>query len=348
MAAQEQKTVAFVLYPGLTLLDLVGPLQVFASLRRFNDQYRPVVVAERIEPMPTDGPLIVTADQTFAAVPDPTVVIVPGGDAPTIKAMGNPTIREYLRHAAQSAPVVGSVCTGALVLAAAGLLEGRQATTHWAYHRLLERLGATYVRQRWVEDGKFITSAGVSAGIDMALALVARLTDKATARMVQLAIEYDPHPPFGGIDWRQVDRDIYEPMLGPMVQQQLADRPELLTKLRGASSGRVAGRALPWDRPWYGAVLPGPRRWRRRLDDSVGSFVGESGVAAARARAPFAARAACAARTGSCLAACTPPVSWPQPTAAGRHRRGAREMGSSAHRDRHWMMSSLPRWLPGS
>jgi transcriptional regulator GlxA family with amidase domain len=166
-------------------------------------------------------------------VPDPTVVIVPGGDAPTIKAMGNPTIREYLCHAAQSAPVVGSVCTGALVLAAAGLLEGRQATTHWAYHRLLERLGATYVRQRWVEDGKFITSAGVSAGIDMALALVARLTDEATSRMVQLAIEYDPHPPFGGIDWRQVNRDIYEPMLGPMVQQQLADRPELLTKLRG-------------------------------------------------------------------------------------------------------------------
>ena len=71
----------------------------------------------------------------------------------------------------------------------------------------------------------------MSAGIDMALALVARLTDEATSRMVQLAIEYDPHPPFGGIDWRQVNRDIYE--LGPMVQQQLADRPELLTKLRG-------------------------------------------------------------------------------------------------------------------
>ncbi|HEX8860091.1 MAG TPA: DJ-1/PfpI family protein [Actinomycetes bacterium] len=233
MAAQEPKTVAFILYPGLTLLDLVGPLQVFASLRRFTNQYRPVVVAERIEPMPTDGPLTVTADQTFAEVPDPTVVIVPGGDAPTIKAMGDPAIRGYLRHAAETAPVVGSVCTGALVLAAAGLLEGRSATTHWAYHRLLERLGATYLPQRWVQDGKFITSAGVSAGIDMALALVARLTDEATARMVQLAIEYDSHPPLGGIDWGQVDRDVYEPMLGPMVQRQLADRPELLTKLNG-------------------------------------------------------------------------------------------------------------------
>jgi transcriptional regulator GlxA family with amidase domain len=233
MATEGQKTVAFVLYPGLTLLDLVGPLQVFASLRRFNDQYRPVVVAEQIEPMPTDGPLTVTADRTFSDVGDPAVVIVPGGDEPTIKAMGSQTIRDYLRHAADSSPVVGSVCTGALVLAAAGLLEGRNATTHWAYHSLLERLGATYLPQRWVEDGKFITSAGVSAGIDMALALVARLTDEATARLVQLAIEYDPHPPFGGIDWGEVNRDIYEPMLGLMVQRQLADRPELLAKLSG-------------------------------------------------------------------------------------------------------------------
>jgi len=173
---------------------------VFASLRQFNDQYRPVVVAERIEPMATDGPLKVIADRTFGDVPDPEVVIVPGGGAPTIKAMGNQVVGDYLRQAADTVPVVGSVCTGALVLAAAGLLEGRQATPHWAYHRLLERLGATYLPQRWVEDGKFITSAGVSAGIDMALALVARLTDEATARMVQVAIEYDPYPPFGGID----------------------------------------------------------------------------------------------------------------------------------------------------
>jgi transcriptional regulator GlxA family with amidase domain len=233
MTNQDQKTVAFVLYPGLTLLDLVGPLQVFTTLRFFNNQYRPVVVAERIEPMNTDGPLTVTADQTFGDVPDPTVVIVPGGGEPTIKAMGDHAVRDYLRHAAETVPVMGSVCTGSLVLAAAGLLEGRNATTHWAYHSLLERLGATYLPERWVEHGKFITSAGVSAGIDMALALVARLTDEATARLVQLSIEYDPHPPFGGIDWSQVNRDVYEPMLGPMVQRQLADRPELLTKLSG-------------------------------------------------------------------------------------------------------------------
>jgi transcriptional regulator GlxA family with amidase domain len=233
MATRERQTIAFVLYPGITLLDMVGPLQVFSVLQSFNDQYQPVVVAERIEPMPTDTPLTVTADKTLAEVPDPMVVIVPGGGAPAIKAMGNEALRDYLRRAAETSQVVGSVCTGAMVLAAAGLLEGRDATTHWSHHRLLERLGARYLPQRWVEDGKVITSAGVSAGIDMALALVARLTDEPTARMVQLWIEYDPHPPFGGIDWDQVDRDMAEPVVDQWVQTQLADRPELLARLRG-------------------------------------------------------------------------------------------------------------------
>jgi transcriptional regulator GlxA family with amidase domain len=164
MATQGPKTVAFVLYPGITLLDMVGPLQVFSVLQGFNDQYRPVVVAERIEPMPTDTPLMVIADKTFDEVPDPAVVLVPGGGAPTIKAMGDPVIRDYLRRVAGTSELVGSVCTGVMVLAAAGLLEGRNATTHWSHHRLLERLGATYLPDRWVEDGKVITSAGCQPG----------------------------------------------------------------------------------------------------------------------------------------------------------------------------------------
>jgi transcriptional regulator GlxA family with amidase domain len=150
MATQEQKTVAFVLYPGLTLLDMVGPLQVFASLRQFNDQYRPVVVAERLEPHAHRRP-------------------------------AHRHRRPHLRR--RPAP-------GRWSWPRPGCWRAARPTTHWAYHRLLERLGATYLPERWVEDGKFITSAGVSAGIDMALALVARLTD--------------------------------EPMLGPTVQQQLA------------------------------------------------------------------------------------------------------------------------------
>jgi transcriptional regulator GlxA family with amidase domain len=147
--------------------------------------------------------------------------------------MGDQVLRDSLRQVAGTASVVGSVCTGAMILAAAGLLEDRNATTHWSHHRLLERLGATYLPERWVEDGKLITSAGVSAGIDMARALVARLTDQPTARMVQLWIEYDPHPPFGGIDWAQVDRDMAEPQVAQWVRTQLADRPELLAKLTG-------------------------------------------------------------------------------------------------------------------
>ena len=145
--------------------------------------------------------------------------------------MGNPVLRDYLLSLSERASVVGSVCTGALILAAAGLLEGRKATTHWAYHALLERLGATYVPQRWVEDGNLITSAGVSAGIDMALHLVSRFTDEGTSRFVQLGIEYDPQPPFGGITWDMVDRDMFLPAVIQHVQEQLSEHPELQARL---------------------------------------------------------------------------------------------------------------------
>jgi transcriptional regulator GlxA family with amidase domain len=151
--------------------------------------------------MATDLPLRLTADRTFAEVPHPDVLVVPGGRNGTIRAMSDPSVRAYVRTAAASADVVGSVCTGSLVLGAVGLLRGRQATTNWFFAGVLEPLGATYHRQRWIEDGNVTMSAGVSAGIDWALHLVARLTDEATARRVQLALDYDPQPPFGCIDW---------------------------------------------------------------------------------------------------------------------------------------------------
>ena len=115
--------------------------------------------------------------------------------------MGNERLINYLRFAEHTAELLGSVSTGAFVLGAAGPLEGRQATTYWAYYKILEELGAKYARRRWVEDGRFISSAGVSAGIDMALHLAARLTDEETARRVQRSLGYDPHPPFGGMDY---------------------------------------------------------------------------------------------------------------------------------------------------
>lgn len=198
------KTIAFVLYPGLTLFDLVGPLQVISALNRLDPRFQPVVVAENLEPMVTDIGTPVLADKTFADVPRPDVIVVPGGGEPTLRAMTNPAIRAYVHTAAQTADIVGSVCTGALILASVGLLNGRPATTHWAYKRVLESFGASYRRQRWVEDGRFITSAGVSAGIDMGLYLTARLTDEETARRVQLEIHYDPAPPYGRLDYAQM------------------------------------------------------------------------------------------------------------------------------------------------
>jgi transcriptional regulator GlxA family with amidase domain len=207
MAAErhDRKTIALVLYPGLTFFDLAGPLRVFAGVSDLAPEHRAVTVGERAEPMQTETRVKMIPTHTFEEVPTPHVLLVPGGGLPTLRAMGSEPIRDYVRSATETAEVAGSVCTGALILASVGLLEGRQATTHWAYYKILEELGASYVRKRWVEDGKFISSAGLSAGIDMALALAARLTDEETTRRVQRSLGYDPHPPFGGIDYDQLD-----------------------------------------------------------------------------------------------------------------------------------------------
>ena len=197
----EAREIAFVLYPGLTPLDLAGPLQILSALALFAPQYRPVVVAQQLAPVRSDNGLTLWPDRTLAEVPRPFALVVPGGGTPTLRAMNDPAIRAYVRGAAGAAAYVTSVCTGALILAGAGLLEGRPATTHWAFYKVLERLGSPYRRERWVDHGRVINSAGVSAGIDMALHLAARLTDEATARRVQLALHYDPQPPLGPIDW---------------------------------------------------------------------------------------------------------------------------------------------------
>ena len=195
---------AIVTYPGVALLDLVATKKVLDRLAKAS-KYRAVSVGERAEPMDTETRVRMVPTHTFEDAPAPYVLLVPGGGLPTLRAMGSEQIRNYVRPAAETAEVAGSVCTGTLILASVGLLEGRQATTHWPYHKVLEQLGATYVRKRWVEDGKFISSAGVPAGIDMALALAARLTDERIARRVQRSVGYDPHPPFGGIDYDHLD-----------------------------------------------------------------------------------------------------------------------------------------------
>jgi transcriptional regulator GlxA family with amidase domain len=205
MASQSPaRDIAFVIYPGLTVFDLVGPLQVFSALSRIAPQFRPRVVAEQKGPITTDSGLRVVPNGTFDELPRPYALFVPGGDTATLKAMSNPAIRRYVRAAAEEAPWVVSVCTGALILAGVGLLDGCEVATHWAYPRFLESLGARYVQKRWTINGRITNSAGVSAGIDTALSMVSRMTDEDTARIVQWLIHYDPEPPFGGIDYQHM------------------------------------------------------------------------------------------------------------------------------------------------
>ena len=139
------------------------------------DRHHVVVVAERLDAFPTDTPARIAASNTLDDIPAPDVIFVPGGGAPTLRQLANPVLLDYVREADRTAEVVASVCTGSLLLAGAGLLQGRPATTHWAYRGFLDGLGARYVAERSVEDGRYLTGAGVSAGIDTALRLGSRL-----------------------------------------------------------------------------------------------------------------------------------------------------------------------------
>jgi transcriptional regulator GlxA family with amidase domain len=230
----EKKVLAFVVYPEMTPLDLVGPLQVLKPLENFGP-YEVVTVGERLDGVSTDLGLRIQPERTFAQVPRPYGLILPGGVLGPLQAMADDTLMAYVRSAGTGAEVLGSVCTGSLILAAAGLLQGRKATTHWTFLEVLGRFGATPVRERWVEDGHVMTAAGVSAGIDMGLALAARLAGETVARSIQAIIEYEPQPPFGNVDWAWVEkaelkRNLLTPYV-PAIQKLLAGRPDLLAKV---------------------------------------------------------------------------------------------------------------------
>ncbi|MEV4051813.1 DJ-1/PfpI family protein [Amycolatopsis sp. NPDC049688] len=227
----DRKTIAFVVYPGLTPLDLVGPLQVLSALAQMDPRYRTVVVGATKDTVGTDTPLRIAPGHTFDEVPHPFAVLVPGGTVPTLHAMADERLLAWLRTAAGSAELVTSVCTGSLVLGAAGLLDGRQATTHWMFRDLLPGLGATPVARRWVEDGPVITAAGVSAGIDLALHLAERLAGPQVAKNIQFAIEYDPEPPQGGLDWENQPYGDLKPLREHTLREGLAQHPDLLAKL---------------------------------------------------------------------------------------------------------------------
>ncbi|GHE93562.1 hypothetical protein GCM10018785_69250 [Streptomyces longispororuber] len=199
--------IGILLYDGYSLLDPTGPAEILARVPGASV----TMVAERRGPVRTDtGDVAVVAERSLAEAGRLDVLLVPGaGNRGTIGAMGNQTLLRWIRATDRHTRLTTSVCTGSLVLAAAGLLDGRRATTYWASAEYLEKtFDVTYVPERFVESGKFITAAGVSAGLDMALHLVARLTDDDTARAVQLAVEYDPRPPFHAGDWRRASAEL--------------------------------------------------------------------------------------------------------------------------------------------
>ena len=184
--------IAIALFDRFTVLDAVGPYQVLCRV----PGAEVVFAAERARTVADDaGTLGLQAQVSYAEVPDPDIIVVPGGPGSADQLTSGP-LQDWLLAADQTSTWTTSVCTGSLILAGAGLLAGRQATTHWGSMDKLGRLGAVPQRERYVFDGKYVTAAGVSAGIDMALALVGRFAGDEAAERIQLRIEYDPHPPY--------------------------------------------------------------------------------------------------------------------------------------------------------
>jgi transcriptional regulator GlxA family with amidase domain len=184
--------IACLIFDKFTALDIIGPYEVLSRLPGAELSF----VAKETGPKRSDtGVLGVVADRTLAELPHPDVLIVGGGEG-NRPMLNDPEIVDWLRAADQGTTWTTSVCTGALVLGAAGLLEGKRATTHWAYLDKLREFGAEPVAERYVFDGKLATAAGVSAGVDMALELVGRIAGEDVAKAIQLGIEYDPAPPF--------------------------------------------------------------------------------------------------------------------------------------------------------
>jgi transcriptional regulator GlxA family with amidase domain len=183
--------VAYLLYDRFTALDLTGPHDVFNSVPG-NES---IFVAEKRGPVRNESDtLSMVADATLDEVPSPDMVVVPGGFGNRMLLEHEP-LHEWIRSVHETSTWTTSVCTGSLLLAAAGLLDGAPATTHWLARDVLAELGAKPVPDRIVEHGKIVTAAGVSSGIDMALHLVQKINGEQVAQAVQLGIEYDPEPP---------------------------------------------------------------------------------------------------------------------------------------------------------
>jgi cyclohexyl-isocyanide hydratase len=191
IAMSEPLQIGLVIFPKVTQLDFTGPLQVFSSVPGAKVH----LIWKRIEPVPSDSVLTLTPTITFADCPQLDVICVPGG-AGTDDMVNDQEMLDFLRRQAERAKYITSVCTGSLVLGAAGLLQGYRAATHWSAMDHLAPFGATPTKTRVCVDRNRITGGGVTAGIDFALAVVDELRGREVAETIQLMVEYDPHPPF--------------------------------------------------------------------------------------------------------------------------------------------------------
>ncbi len=218
---------AFLMYEGMTLLDLVGPLQLLTALS--NTQIH--LVGKTGKPVVSDaGGAALTPTASFDNCPkDLTVLFVPGGSKGTCAAMQDAALLRFLASRAKTARYVTSVCTGSLVLGAAGLLNGYKATTHWGFIDVLADLGATPVRERVVEDRNRITGAGVTSGIDFGLRLVQKLRNDKMAQAVQLGMEYNPQPPFHAGTVQGADPSVVQ-MMEAMQAPRLAEMRDIAQK----------------------------------------------------------------------------------------------------------------------
>jgi transcriptional regulator GlxA family with amidase domain len=183
--------VAFVVYPDFTALDLVGPYEIISRWPKVEVHF----VASTPEPVRCDRGLTVIPTDTPASLPDPDLIVVPGSENP-LPVLEDERLVAWMRVAAPNCTWTASVCSGAGLYAVAGLLEGKTTTTHWGFRDYLSALGVAVVPDRVVWEGTHISGAGVSAGIDMALALTERVHGREVAEALQLVIEYDPEPPF--------------------------------------------------------------------------------------------------------------------------------------------------------
>src|SRR3984885_252927 len=220
--------IGIVVFPKVTQLDFTGPLQVFSSLP--DSQVH--LIWKRIEPVASDTALTVLPTRSFADCPQLDVICVPGG-AGTDDMVNDEEMLDFLRAQSRTAKYVTSVCTGSLVLGAAGLLDGYKATTHWTAMGYLEGYGALPTKTRVCVDRNRVTGGGVTAGIDFALTLVSILVDRPTAEMIQLRLEYNPAPPFtsGSPDTAPPD------VLARLQQRNAANR-----EYRSAANRRAAAR----------------------------------------------------------------------------------------------------------